>query len=377
MSTRKNEASWSDAKNRWRLDVQRDGTRKTFTSKLPGRKGKLDAERKADLWLSKDNRNDMRFGVLWEEFLAHKKATTGPGNYRLLVSRGRLYLLPAFEHKLVSKITRLDYQTLIEGLHAERDLSKGSLVGIQAALSTLYSYADLADIPMASPRKIIIPRGAKVSPRIILQPDDLKTLFSVSTISIRGTQCQSFFVYAFRFMVLTGLRPGELLGLRTSDIFNGSLHISRAFNIYDDETPGKNINAQRSFVLTNTALAVLADQKNMLDAAGVVSPWVFPREDGSRPTYKSLCGRWIRYRDQHLSAKSSLYELRHTMVSVVSPDLPEKFLKSVVGHAFNMDTLGVYAHEVHGDSARTRDMIDAAFARVLSFPDAQNPNSPV
>ena len=45
------EAYWVDRYHRWQVNVQRDGKRKTFTSTLTGRKGKLEAERKADRWL--------------------------------------------------------------------------------------------------------------------------------------------------------------------------------------------------------------------------------------------------------------------------------------------------------------------------------------
>ena len=44
---RTNEAAWSESGNRWRISVQRDGERKTFYSSKAGKKGKLEAERKA------------------------------------------------------------------------------------------------------------------------------------------------------------------------------------------------------------------------------------------------------------------------------------------------------------------------------------------
>lgn len=51
MPERKNEASWIESRQRWQIKVQQDGVRKTFTSVLPGKKGKADAERQADRWL--------------------------------------------------------------------------------------------------------------------------------------------------------------------------------------------------------------------------------------------------------------------------------------------------------------------------------------
>lgn len=59
MPTRKNEARWIEARERWQINVQQDGERRTFTSKTPGKKGKVEAERKADAWM--ENRISVRY----------------------------------------------------------------------------------------------------------------------------------------------------------------------------------------------------------------------------------------------------------------------------------------------------------------------------
>ena len=47
MKPRENEAAWSEQKQKWRIDVQRDGKHKSFYSFMPGTEGKAEAERKA------------------------------------------------------------------------------------------------------------------------------------------------------------------------------------------------------------------------------------------------------------------------------------------------------------------------------------------
>ena len=51
MPTRKTEAAWIESRKRWQINVQIEGERRTFTSSSPGRKGKIEAEKKADHWL--------------------------------------------------------------------------------------------------------------------------------------------------------------------------------------------------------------------------------------------------------------------------------------------------------------------------------------
>ena len=48
---RTNTAKWVESAQRWQINVQKDGKRKTFTSTKPGRTGQREANAKADAWL--------------------------------------------------------------------------------------------------------------------------------------------------------------------------------------------------------------------------------------------------------------------------------------------------------------------------------------
>lgn len=50
---RTNTAQWVESRNRWQINVQKDGIRKTFTSSKPGRTGQREANAKADKWLTR------------------------------------------------------------------------------------------------------------------------------------------------------------------------------------------------------------------------------------------------------------------------------------------------------------------------------------
>ena len=78
MPERKNEATWIESRNRWQINVQMNGVRKTFTSSIPGRKGKAAAERKADSWLEKGNTTkDFNTGLLLDQYAAYLKEKIG------------------------------------------------------------------------------------------------------------------------------------------------------------------------------------------------------------------------------------------------------------------------------------------------------------
>ena len=74
--------------------------------------------------------------------------------------------------------------------------------------------------------------------------------------------------------------------------------------------------------------------------------------------------RWRTYCAANSLTPCSLYELRHTFVSVVKT-LPAGEVKSLVGHSADMDTFGIYAHTLTGDAAHTAQAVNGVFLQVL------------
>ena len=75
-----------------------------------------------------------------------------------------------------------------------------------------------------------IPKNARMGKRTILQPTALKTLFSVDTRTYYGKPVFDEYIYAYRFAVATGLRPGELIGLWYGDIKGNTVNLRRSIN---------------------------------------------------------------------------------------------------------------------------------------------------
>ena len=92
---------------------------------------------------------------------------------------------------------------------------------------------------------IKIPSNAKKGQKQALDVSSLNILFTESQVPYNGTICQDSLIYAYRFQVVTGLRPGELMGLEWGDIDNDYIHIRRAINAKGITTNGKNEFAAR------------------------------------------------------------------------------------------------------------------------------------
>lgn len=66
--------------------------------------------------------------------------------------------------------------------------------------------------------ELSIPKNARMGKKKILQPTALKVLFDVDTRLYYGKLVFDEYIYAYRFAVATGVRPGELVGLWYGDV---------------------------------------------------------------------------------------------------------------------------------------------------------------
>jgi integrase len=360
------EAIWIESKKYWQIKVQRNGVRKAFTSSIKGRKGKHEAEAKADEWLDSGT-EDMRFDVAAKMFLDDIQRRTGRSNYENNEWAMRLYILPEIKARKLSTITKAMWQCcILRG--AEAGLSRRSCSNVRSTIMGFISFAESNrwKIEKQDAKKFTIPNtAAPKKEKIILQPAEIHMLFENDTVTNRGKPVFTRNIYAWRFYVVTGLRRGELCGLRKDDLIGNALIIKRNINTYGQETSGKNDNARREILLPDVAIQVLKDQKEMLMREGVIaSEWIFPNKYGERMNPKYVYTTWKRFALQH-GIKSSLHDLRHTFISVNKSDLPLVLMKSVIGHSKSMDTYGVYGHDVEGEKERAAQIVDGVFAKII------------
>lgn len=357
---RKNEAQWQKNYSRWAIKVQRSGTRRSFYSTKPGRKGKLEAERKADTWLNQQCQKDnIRFGELSRMFLASIDTGNGTAHKVKLESIIRIWLMPRWEHKKVNSLTNLDYDAAVRA-PAEADPPRSSRTcgHVRAAVTALWKYAHRGKISMEQPFEIKIPKTASRGERHTLQPEDVRRLFTENF--------SSYYLYAFRLCVLLGLRRGELCGLKREDFDGETLTIRRAINSKGEETLGKTLAAQRTIVVPELGKKVIQDQLQQMENLGIHSQWLFPNQQGDRLDSNSFYKRWLYFRDHQGFPKVNLHELRHTMVSLTKNDIPLPLLQSVVGHTESMDTIETYGHVLNGERTTAAHMIDEIYGKILS-----------
>jgi integrase len=361
-----NTAKWLEKQNRWQIKVQKDNIRKTFTSSKPGREGQREAHRKADAWLDLNIISPKKkVKQTADEYIAQLKLTTSKSNYSQADYYFRIYINPKIGDVRVENITEQQLQAIINEAYAKK-LSLKTLKGLRACIQSWLKFCRKSKYTTLFVEELKIPKNAPVGEKRILQPDDVKLLFASDKVMYKQKEITDLYTYAYRFQVAMGLRPGELVGLKSSDILDGTtLYIQRAFNIFDEETTGKNFNAKRYIELTEVAKKTLNEHFNMLADENIESDYIFPDRFGERLRQQTYYKRWTSFAKHNKITAITPYEMRHSFVSIVKT-LPEGLLKSVVGHAKNMDTFGVYSHEVKGDRTYTAKMINDIFLGIIN-----------
>lgn len=355
MGKRTNTAKWIESAGRWQINVQKDGVRKTFTSAKPGRTGQREANAKADAWL--DNgiaSSGLRCGMCLDLYVESRRGTIAPESTKSELARINRWIRPIIGKKRINAITEGDLQNILNKA-GKKGLAKKSICNIREIIIKWMKFCRKNKFTTLNPEFLEIPQGAPSKEKRILQPDSLKILFSSDQTEYRGRLVFDRYVYAYRFAVLTGIRPGELLGLRWTDISGDTVFLKRSINTSGRETQGKNNNAKRTFVLTDMAKSVIQAQRQLSGSDSVF-------EIESQSTYRH---RWQKYCETNGIQYVSLYELRHTFVSIAK-ELSDGELRQLVGHSKSMDTYGIYSHDMQNDKRRTAAKLNTIWGKVVA-----------
>lgn len=346
---RTNTASWQESRKRWRISVQKNGIRKEFFSSAPGRTGQREANAKADAWLEGTKRESLTVKEAFERYISEKKTYTSKCNWRVEQSHYDNWI-KSLSKKRIEDLVPYDFQKIINTAY-RKGLSRKTLANIRGTCTQFLKFCRMNEWTGLMISDIKIPSDARKKEKHILQPEHLRILFSSDQTFLNGIEKFDSYIYAYRFQVLTGLRPGELIALRWSDIDDFVVHVKRSINRDGQLTHGKNENAIRDFYLNGLTRKILSDQK------ALKKPGEYVFHIGTSSTYLK---RFTRYCLHNGIPHTTPYELRHTFVSMAK-NLSEGQLKQIVGHSKSMDTYGIYSHNVDGDLEKAADQLEEVF----------------
>ncbi|WP_215448961.1 site-specific integrase [Streptomyces sp. ATCC 21386] len=294
----------------------------------------------------------------WEESLIASEA-----GERITDNALRLHLVPALGSRAMAAIRRNDLQVLFKSL--SELLGPGSVRNIYDVLVRLMTAAVEDKVIASSPcRRITLPpmQDEEVTPPTVAQ---VEAMARVMPPYIRA---------AIVTLAGSGLRIGELLGLKVSDVdFKaGTVRVERQRLQSGKIGPPKTAKSRRTVpvgeVVTDALLAHLAARPS--------KEWLFTMEEGEPLNYRRWKTEWNCARRTLQAAENEAaeregrkpvelprmvtHDLRHFYASaLIAGGASVKQVQLVLGHASAVITLRIYAHLWPGEEDRTRTVMDA------------------
>lgn len=340
--------------SRWRIQVRHEGRRLSFSSSVPGAKGRRECQKKFDEWYYGEASGEKTVERVAMEYLEDVKARCGSDSpsYEQYECYIRNYIAPRCGQKKICKMTLRDWQNVInEATGAKKALSEKTLRNLRGIIMGIIKFG-YQDYQCELPRgDLYIPKGRSKKEKEFLEKNDVRRLLEPSNLWYHPLFC---------FMVLTGLRPGEALGLQIGDIDHNRVIIRRAVNARGHITDGKNKNARRMVPIGELASAILRNTIKRNEDYNLRTEWIFCSPDGSQGKQTRMRKHWERLKEER-ELPGTVYSLRHTFITMMKNVLPEQAIKDIVGHSVSMDTFGTYGHILDGEDRETAQVIDLTF----------------
>ncbi len=191
--------------------------------------------------------------------------------------------------------------------------------------------------------------------------------------------------------IVTGLRAGELFGLRWSDLdwLTGEIHITRQAQeihgtgvVFSDT---KTIAGRRTVIIGVQMLELLREQVKTVDLMRSIAKdnWkendlIFPSTIGTVIGRSNFHKEWLRLLECAELPRMRFHDLRHMAASImlVKMRISPTEVAAILGHAKTSTTIDIYGHMLPGMSQKTAQEMEAIVMPVkLNFDKLKDKDS--
>ena len=285
--------------------------------------------------------------VWFEDYAKLKVRPSSHQTYRGYIDN---HIRPNIGDIPLEKLTSLDLQKLYKKLltkgRVERLEAKGQPKGLSTKTVRNIHQILSSALKLAQEQRIILTNPAEGCALPKVEHREMKTLPVEQLQSFLREARESGVFELYYLELATGLRRGELLGLKWEDIDlqKGDLRVKRQVSRINGEVveaPLKTKNAYRTLPLAEDTIDVLKEQREKVGS----SPWVFPSPNGGPISPDSVLHMLHRVLKRAGLPRVRFHDLRHTFATLALQNgVDIKTVSGMLGHFSAGFTLDTYAH---------------------------------
>ena len=288
----------------------------------------------------------------WMEvwFQDYAKIKVRPSSHQTYQGYIHNHIRPNIGDIPLEKLTSLDLQKFYKKLLAkgrvDRVEAKGQPKGLSAKTVRNIHQILSSALKLAQEQRLILTNPAEGCALPRVEHQEMKTLTTVQLASFFREARESGVFELYYLELATGLRRGELLGLKWEDVDlePGDLRVRRQVSRINGEVveaPLKTKNAYRTLPLAEDTVSVLKEQRKKVGN----SPWVFPSPNGGPISPDSVLHMLHRVLKRAGLPKVRFHDLRHTFATLALQNgVDVKTVSGMLGHFSAGFTLDTYAH---------------------------------
>lgn len=270
------------------------------------------------------------------------------------------FIRPVIGDMLVKDVKPIHCQSIFNRM-ADMNMSSKSMQLTRVVLFNLFSLAEDNDLIIKNPcrRNVKSNIGTKSEPRTPLTLDEQN----------KFVKCISGHKFAdqYMFVLQTGLRASELIGLRWDAIdLNKRIITVKSITYFRNDTKAwftdtpKTEAGEREVPLTQTAIAILKARKKRRSMVNMeFKDLVFTDDNDAPITNQCYNGALKRLCRQNKLRPFSMHILRHTFATrCIEGGMKPKILQTILGHTSINTTMNLYVHGTDEERRKEMDLIE-------------------
>ena len=303
-----------------------------------------------------ENASDILVDTWYEYWIGIKKQTVRPNTVRNYSERYERNIKGIIGKKLLSEVKPIHCQKIFSDM-AEQGYKTTTIYQTRITLYNMLEFAKENDVILSNPCKKSVKSdmGKPSEKKVALTIDEQRKFLMAATGQSYENQ--------YKFMLQTGLRTGELVGLKWDDIDFGkrTVTISRTmeyrYKVGEWRVgPPKSKSGYRTIPLTDEAIRILKDQKEKNSKIKVINiEW---RDQVKNSTYDTAL---FKICDKAEIRKFSMHILRHTFATrCIEAGMIPKTLQKILGHSNIGITMNLYVDATEEEKTKEMDLVAEA-----------------